>query len=84
MDAQQEEGTGVTTPKASGKSDEDILKEARENIKLCIDEESQERAKMQDDLRFCTLDQWPMEIRKERENDIENGPRPCLTIDTVA
>lgn len=63
--------------------DEEILKDARDYLKECIDEESPERAKMQDDLRFCTLDQWPQEIRAERENDIENGPRPCLTIDKI-
>ena len=62
-------------------SDEDILRYAREGLKACIDEESIERAKMRDDLRFATLDQWPVEIRNEREGDIENGPRPCLTID---
>jgi len=47
------------------------------------DDESDERAKMMDDLKFCTLDQWPDDIRREREADIENGPRPCLTIDKI-
>jgi hypothetical protein len=63
--------------------DERILREAREYLKECIDEEEDERIKMQDDLRFCTLDQWPEEVRKEREADIENGARPCLTIDKI-
>jgi hypothetical protein len=44
---------------------------------------SSERAKMADDLRFAALDQWPAEIRKDREGDVENGPRPCLTIDKL-
>lgn len=71
--------------KEKGKSegDKDILEDARKYLKECIDEESNERAKMLDDLRFCTLDQWPVDIRKERENDLENGPRPCLTIDKI-
>lgn len=63
--------------------DEKTMEEARKYLKECIDDESGERAKMMDDLRFCTLDQWPADIRRERENDIENGPRPCLTIDKI-
>ena len=71
---------------ASGNDDRDpktIIEEARRHLKECIDEESQERHKMLDDLRFCTLDQWPEDIRSARENDIENGPRPCLTLDKI-
>ena len=63
--------------------DKKILEEAREYLKQCVDEEDEERVKMQDDLRFCTLDQWPTDIRNEREGDVENGPRPCLTIDKI-
>jgi hypothetical protein len=66
-----------------GAKPKDLLDEARRELKACIDEEDAERAKMQDDLRFCTLDQWPADIRKERENDLESGPRPCLTIDKI-
>ncbi len=67
------------------KSDDDkILDDAREYLKQCIDEEDPERAKMQDDLRFCCLDQWPRDIRAEREDvNQEGGPRPCLTIDKI-
>ncbi len=61
--------------------DEEELKEIREYVAQCIDDEDAERAKMRDDMRFCTLDQWPSDIRNARESDIENGPRPCLTID---
>jgi hypothetical protein len=57
--------------------------EAVKGIKRCVDFESSERAKMLDDLRFATLDQWPSDIRNEREGDAENGPRPCLTIDKI-
>ena len=64
-------------------SDKDILRESRKNLAVCVEEQSTERAAMMDDLRFCTLDQWPAEIRMERENDVENGPRPCLTIDKI-
>ena len=64
-------------------ADSKILEAARTHLKECVEAESTERAKMLDDLRFCTLDQWPADIRKERENDLENGPRPCLTIDKI-
>jgi len=74
---QEEEGK-----KLSKKDAEKILKQAREQLKLCVEEESTERAKMLDDLKFCTLDQWPHEIRKDREDvNQEGGARPCLTID---
>jgi len=58
------------------------LEQARERLKKCVEEESTERTKMEDDLAFCTLDQWDANIRREREND-PNGPRPCLTIDKI-
>jgi hypothetical protein len=64
-------------------AEEKILADAREGLKSCIDAEEDERKKMADDLRFAALDQWPAEIRKDREGDVENGPRPCLTIDKL-
>src|SRR3990167_10936823 len=78
MAYQKEEGE-----KPSKTEDEKILEDARKYLKSCIDEESGERSKMKDDLRFCALDQWPPEIRNEREGDSENGSRPCLTIDKI-
>jgi hypothetical protein len=63
--------------------DEKIIADARDCLKSCIDAEEDERKKMADDLRFAALDQWPAEIRKDREGDVENGPRPCLTIDKL-
>ena len=64
--------------------DKKLLDQALKHLKECIDDESDERAKMMDDLLFCTLDQWPSEIRKEREDvNQEGGPRPCLTIDKI-
>jgi hypothetical protein len=66
---------------AKEETDDDILQYARDGLKACVDEEETERTKMRDDLRFATLDQWPADIRRDRENDVENGPRPCLTID---
>lgn len=65
-----------------GTSDKDILKEARERLKDCIEDSEEEREKQQDDLNFSTLEQWPAAIRNSREND-PNGARPCLTIDKI-
>ena len=65
------------------RTDEEILEEARERLKKVIDDNSDNRKKQRDDLRFCTLDQWPPEVRSAREGDLENGPRPCLTIDQI-
>jgi len=79
MDYEDDKGPEVE----GSESDEKILKEARKLLRLCRDDEDSERVKMMDDLRFCTLDQWPADIRRERENDLENGPRPCLTIDKI-
>ena len=73
---EEKEGTDPST-------DKKILETCQKELKLCVEEESEERAKMLDDLRFGTLDQWPLEIRNEREGDVENGPRPCLTIDKI-
>ena len=64
------------------RTDKEILQEARERLKLCIDDYNEERKKQKDDLLFSTLEQWPSSIRQEREND-PNGPRPCLTIDQI-
>lgn len=69
--------------KKEKQDDEEILEDLRKNLVQCIDDEDEEREKMRDDLRFCTLDQWPADIRKDREGDVENGPRPCLTIDKI-
>ena len=73
----------ASKPAPKETTDEKILAAVRAGLKECIDDEETERSKMRDDLRFCTLDQWPDDIRKERENDVENGPRPCLTIDKI-
>ena len=86
MMANESEAVGVgqqTGEKSSETEDERILRESREGLQSCIEAESDEREKMLDDLRFATLDQWPAEIRAQRENDVVNGPRPCLTVDQV-
>ena len=63
-------------------AEKNTIEEAREHLKDLVDEQDPLRSQMKDDLAFCTLDQWPSEIRNEREND-PNGARPCLTIDKI-
>lgn len=72
-----------TTSEGAEKKNEKLLEAIRDGLKECIDDEADERKKMLDDLIFCTVDQWPADIRKERESDMANGPRPCLTADKV-
>ena len=66
-------------------TDEDkaLLKTSRDGLMECVEAESELRTLMLDDLKFATLDQWPADLRAERENDVANGPRPCLTVDQI-
>lgn len=77
---EKEEVAGVVEKKSD---DDTILDDSREGLKVCIESESSLRSMMLDDLRFSALDQWPSDIRSQRENDIVNGPRPCLTVDQI-
>ena len=64
--------------------DKELIKEGIKALKEDMDDNFIERAKMLDDIKFCTLDQWPTEIRKSREDpNQEGGARPCLTIDKI-
>lgn len=68
--------------KAESHSEEkkELLKDILANIQVDIEADDDNRKEMLDDLKFCTLDQWPAELRASREND-PNGARPCLTVD---
>lgn len=62
-------------------SDDALIKEALECFQKCEERESENRKNFKDDIAFARLDeQWPAEIRKQREID----GRPCLTINKVA
>lgn len=60
------------------KSD-DLLKEARERFDIAYTAEQENRERGVEDLRFLDGDQWPEEIRRQREVD----QRPCLTINRL-
>ena len=58
----------------------DLLAEGRTAFERCEDAESDNRTTAKDDIRFSRLsDQWPDNIRKQREQDM----RPCLTINKM-
>lgn len=60
---------------------EDILKEAQEAFERCAEHESDNRRAYEDDIDFALLEnQWPEQIRRERELD----GRPCLTTNMLA
>lgn len=60
--------------KEAGKT---IVEEAKERFDRCVEAESDNRDRAIDDLEFRNGEQWPSEVRKDRESD----GRPCLTLD---
>jgi hypothetical protein len=54
-----------------------------EEFRACVDMDVDLRKRQLEERRFAALDQWPQDIRRARENDI-NGARPCLTIDKTS
>jgi len=61
------------------KNDEDLLATARKRFDLCVEAESENRKLALEDLEFRTGNQWPAEIKAERN---QQG-RPCLTINRL-
>ncbi len=62
------------------KDDDDLLKEALAQFKLCEDNEADNRKAALDDLRFAKLgEQWPEAIKRQRELE----GRVCITINRL-
>jgi hypothetical protein len=60
--------------------DKDTLDDAKEDFKLCVDSEADQRKESLDDLEFALLGkQWSDADRKKREDE----GRPCLTINRL-
>ena len=59
--------------------DDDILALARTRFDECVTAESKNRETAVEALRFCDGQQWPENIKQERELD----GRPCLTLNRV-
>lgn len=57
----------------------DFLSTARKRFLLSSQAEAKLREKMRDDQRFRDADQWPANVKSERESD----QRPCLTINRL-
>ena len=63
------------------KTKDKILTTAKKRFAAASSALSDQRNEMNDDLAFSILlEQWPAEVKREREGD-PNGARPCLTID---
>lgn len=62
-------------------TDEEILKEAQERLKICEEDDGDNRKSALEDLKFVAIDaeQWPADIKAER---ISNG-QPCLVINKL-
>jgi hypothetical protein len=60
--------------------DDDILTVAKERFRTARDFEDEDHNRWEDDVRFARMgEQWPEDIRKDRENQ----GRPCLTINKL-
>lgn len=57
---------------------DDVIKLALKRFQLCQDADNEERNLAAEDLRFLNGEQWPEEVRKEREDG-----RPCLVINRI-
>lgn len=58
---------------------DDLLATARERMSLCMDSDSDDRARAVDDLRFLAGEQWPAGAARQREID----GRPCMTFNRL-
>ena len=63
-------------PDALATTDEDIVREARKRLEFAIEWESYNRTEALTDFEFRNGDQWPVDIRRDRETDA----RPCITV----
>ena len=61
------------------KSDDAILKEARDRLAQCIQHDAQNRREAAEDHRFFAGEQWPDDMRRMRQVEA----RPCLTINKL-
>lgn len=58
------------------RTDEDIIIECRDRFRLALAAETENRVEAMTDIRFANGEQWPIDIRRDRDID----GRPCLTI----
>lgn len=84
MDDSSDNSGGVETP--SGKprdldpvNDDALIRLAKERFQLCAETEAPNRIEELDDQHFMVGDQWPTDVRHQREQD----ERPCLTVNKL-
>ena len=61
------------------KADQEFLDLALERFKLCAEAEAENRRDSLDDIEFSIGNQWPMDIKAQRQLD----GRPCLTMNLL-
>lgn len=72
----------ITEDEDDVKPSNKLLKTILADIKTDMEADQDNRKEMLDDIKFCTLDQWPAELRASREDITQpGGARPCLTSD---
>lgn len=64
---------------AEKSADETLLEEARKRFKLCEEAERENRAEAIDDLEFLAGNQWPEDVKRQRDED----GRPCHTVNIL-
>jgi len=74
-----DEAEGQDNEAQEAKSDDAILAEALARFKLAEEAETEIRRLALEDLQFRAGNQWPEEVRAERDRD----RRPCLTINRI-
>lgn len=79
MTAGDEQAESESSKAAKALKVERFLATARERFRMSANAESQLRKDMLDDLRFYNSQQWPEQIKKDRDLD----DRPCLTVNRL-
>jgi len=74
--AQTTHSARVEPPKGD---DSLLLLQAKKRFRASAEREAKMRAHMLDDQKFRAADQWPMQVRAERDMD----GRPCITINRL-
>lgn len=71
--------TYETNEKKRDDSNDELLEDIRENFKIASEVYSDQRAKALEDFEFRNGDQWPSDLRNQRQRD----GRPCLSINKL-
>ena len=70
---------GIYDDDIEDNTDDGIIEEAKEFLRFCSDNDSNNRVEALDDLKFAGGDQWPVEIQNSRLLE----SRPYLTINKI-